>query len=89
MFTVPSGEVVDVNSEAKVPGHIVFTLILSLPPSAIVVGRRRGRTVIDDLLALLLSVILSSAPSVDVGCCTSSLISASHSGMAELTFDTP
>jgi hypothetical protein len=30
MFTVPSGEVVDVNSEANVPGHIVFTRILRL-----------------------------------------------------------
>ena len=30
MFTSPEGEVVDVNSEAKVPGHIVFTRIFSL-----------------------------------------------------------
>jgi hypothetical protein len=36
MFTVPSGEVVDVNSEANVPGHIVFTRILSLFSLAII-----------------------------------------------------
>jgi hypothetical protein len=41
MFTVPSGEVVDVNSEANVPGHIVFTRILSLPPSAMLLRCER------------------------------------------------
>jgi hypothetical protein len=38
MFTVPSGEVVEVNSEAKVPGHIVFTRILSLPHQLLLSG---------------------------------------------------
>lgn len=36
IFTLPSGEVVEVNSEAKVPGHIVLTRILSLLLLAIV-----------------------------------------------------
>ena len=38
MFTLPSGEVVDVSSEAKVPGHIVFTRILSLPHQLLLLG---------------------------------------------------
>jgi hypothetical protein len=66
MFTVPSGEVVEVNSEAKVPGHIVFTRIVSLCHISYIVVMGEGRTVIDDLLALLPGVILSSAPSVDM-----------------------
>jgi hypothetical protein len=41
MFTVPSGEVVDVNSEAKVPGHIVLTRILSLPHQLLLLGAGR------------------------------------------------
>jgi hypothetical protein len=35
IFTFPSGEVVEVNSEAKVPGHIVLTRILSLASLAV------------------------------------------------------
>jgi hypothetical protein len=36
MLTLPSGEVVEVSSEANVPGHIVFTRILSLSTLAVV-----------------------------------------------------